>query len=219
MIIAALTGGIIGWQAWEIRKATSAGQKAAQTALDQIVLTKTQTDWLLAKERPELSVQLEPFDPFQERAAMRDYYVRGTMSIRGHAAATILRTAICVSPDRYVISIPFEYFESRTRPSDLHLTLDEIDELGKLPAIIPAGTSSTPFIAKVYGGPQRAATDEEVSSITNRQSRLYCKAVIEFSDSLGMREPVNFMQSFKFECAPRSREDVPIYGTWERWEE
>ena len=103
---------------------------------------------------------------------MRDYYVRGTISIRGHAAATILRTGICVSPDRHVISIPFEDFEARIHPQNLHLILDEIDELGELPAIIPAGVSSIPFIAKVYGGPQRAATDEEVSSVSAAQTAL-----------------------------------------------
>jgi hypothetical protein len=186
--------------------------KFMRLQLDQM---RRQTDWMLAKERPQLSIQLAPFDPFKDRTGGW-YYVRGTVSIRGHADAVILRTAICVSPDRHAIAMPFEDFDRRIQPSDLRLTLDKIGEI--LP-IVPAETPPIPFIAMVYGEDKRAVTDEEIASITRGKTKLYCKAVIEFSDSLGLLPPLCFKQFFEFVCTPISSDDVLRYGRWDQWGE
>jgi hypothetical protein len=170
---------------------------------------------MLAKERPQLSMRFEPFDPFNNRTGS-GYYVRGTISIRGNADATILRTAICVSPDRDVIAMPFEHFDRREQPSDLTLTLDKIDEI--IPIVL-AGTPPIPFIAIVYGERKRAIADVDVDSIVRTKTKLYCKAVIEFSDSQGLLPPLRFKQFFEFLCSPASSADVLRYGHWSPWEE
>lgn len=181
----------------------------------QLGQIRRQTDWILAKERPKLSMRLEPFDPFNNRTNSGSY-VRGTVSIRGNADATILRTAICVSPDRHAIAVPFEYFDRRIQPLNLRLTLDQIDEI--IP-IVPAATSPIPFIAMIYGEGKRAVSDEDIASIKQRRAKLYCKAVLEFSDSLGVRPPLCFNQYFEFVCPPLSSDDVLRYGHWNQWDE
>ncbi len=181
----------------------------------QLEQMQRQTDWILAKERPKLSMRLEPFDPFNNRSGSGSY-VRGTISIRGNADATILRTAICVSPDRHAISAPFEFFDRRIQPTNLRLTLDNIDEI--LPTV-PAGTPPIPFIAMVYREGKRAVADEDIASITRGKTKLYCKAVIEFSDPLGLLPPLCIKQFFEFVCTPISSGDVLRYGHWKQWGE
>ena len=174
-----------------------------------------QTDWILAKERPNLSMRREPFDPLNNRTSSGSY-VRGIVSIRGNADAPILRTAICINPDRLAIAMPFEHFDRRIQPLDLRLTLDQIDEI--IP-IVPAETAPIPFIAMIYAEGKRAVADEDIASIKMGKTKLYCKAVIEFSDSLGVRPPLCFNQFFEFVCPPVSSDDVLRYGHWNQWEE
>ncbi len=176
---------------------------------------KRQTDWMLAKERPKLSMRLEPFDPFNNRTGS-GAYIRGTISIRGNADATIQRTAICVSPDRHAIATLFEEFDRQIQPSNLNLTLDKIDEI--LPIVL-AETPPIHFVAIVYGEGKRPVADEDIVSITQGKTKLYCKAVIEFSDPLGLQPPLCFKQFFEFVCPPVSGDDVLRYGHWNQWEE
>jgi hypothetical protein len=143
-------------------------KKQARQMELQLGVMQRQTNWMLAKERPQLSMRFEPFDPFNNRTG-NGYYVRGTISIRGNADATILRTAICVSPDRDVIAMPFEHFDRREQPSDLTLTLDKIDEI--IPIVL-AGTPPIPFIAIVYGERKRAIADVDVDSIVRTKTKL-----------------------------------------------
>jgi hypothetical protein len=132
------------------------------------------------------------------------------------ADATILRTAICISPDRLAIAMPFEYFDRRTQPPDLRLTLDKIDEITP---VVPAGTPPISFIAMVYQEGKRMVADEDIASIKQGKAKLYCKAVIEFSDSLGVRPPLCFNQFFEFMCPPVTNDDVLRYGHWNQWED
>lgn len=110
--------------------------------------------------------------------------------------------------------MPFEYFDRRIQPLDLRLTLDKIDEI--IPTV-PAGTPPISFIAMVYQEGKRAAADEDIASIKQGRTKLYRKAVIEFSDSLGVRPPMCFNQFFEFVCPPVSNDDVLRYGHWNQW--
>jgi hypothetical protein len=52
---------------------------------DQLGEMSRQTTWLIEKERPRLSIELDLYDPRQQPNIEGEYCVTGSVSIYGHA--------------------------------------------------------------------------------------------------------------------------------------
>jgi hypothetical protein len=86
VIIAALTGSVIGLQGWETRKAAQAGKISAKAALAQINLMKD-------KERAHLFVEIKRPEVFSLDKA---YPIEYAITLSGPTAATIIKHEILV---------------------------------------------------------------------------------------------------------------------------
>lgn len=184
VIIAAITGGVIGWQGWQTRKAAQAGEISANSALAQIplmkdsleaiqqqanimeaqvTLTSRHLDWLIEKERPRLSIELDRFDPRTDDFT-GEYCVTGVVSIYGHTIARIKKAEICVSTERHVLESAFETPIQGITYAFRSWSPDEIE----LPRTIHPNSHDTRFIATVYSEPRKAASAADISAALER---------------------------------------------------
>jgi hypothetical protein len=86
VIIGALTGGVIGWQSWETRKAAQGAKDSAKAALAQIRLMKD-------KERARIRIEFEDFD-FGSFPELGKHEVSYKITLDGTTPATIMEQAI-----------------------------------------------------------------------------------------------------------------------------
>ena len=148
--LAWLTGGLVLVGLLQIGSMCWQACLMSQTRIDVHAQTdwmRTQTNWLIEKERPRLSIELDIFDP--RPTITGDYCVTGTVFIYGHAVAKVRKTVICVSTDPRVVENAFEPFEPSSLyiPSPPQWIPDEIE----LPRVIHPNSYGIRFTATVYG--------------------------------------------------------------------
>jgi hypothetical protein len=86
VVIAGLTGCVIGWQSWETRKAAKGAKGAADASLAQI-------EFMKSKERAQLRVEFARPD-FAYDAKLKGYPVRFQITLDGTTRAYILEDSI-----------------------------------------------------------------------------------------------------------------------------
>jgi hypothetical protein len=200
---------------------------------------KTQTSWLIEKERPRLSIELDTFDPRPTLAG--EYCVTGTVFIYGHAIAKVRKAVICVSTDPRVVENAFGPLE----PSSLYVPTSPrwIPDNIELPRVIHPTSYGIRFTTTVYGKPWKAATSAEIAAalkFKRSNSRLnegeffnaeglrvttvpaflnsyalFCRAIIEYS-AANKPWPEELKMRFWVFGDPNI---TPEYGFWEDYDE
>jgi hypothetical protein len=95
VIVAVFTGGVIGWQAWETRKAAKATADAANAAYGSLTFMEAQLELTREKERARLELNVQHTDLDVEVAGEDLAHLIATISVRniGASKAFIGRTS------------------------------------------------------------------------------------------------------------------------------
>jgi hypothetical protein len=185
--------------------------------LDQM---QRQTDWLVSKERPTLSMKLDPFDFFQPRSETGPFYVTGTVHIHGLSDVIVKEGRIWISTDPETTDDQFsltdigDIIPMEMRPDPI---FDEPD------MVIHYQDKDAPvrFMSPIYNEARGFATQQEISKalqIRWNTYSFYCIAFIDYSDPLGARTQCRVKRrhiATSSNCTP----DVEIHhrGYWDPW--
>jgi hypothetical protein len=95
VIIAGLTGGVIGWQSWETRKAAEATKEAANAAYGSLSFAEAQMELMMEEKRARLDLNVERTNLEVEVAGGDLVHLIATVSVRniGESKAFIGRTS------------------------------------------------------------------------------------------------------------------------------
>lgn len=182
---------LIGWQAWETRKAAIAGERSASAALNQI-------DLVVDKKRAKLRIELKPFNPYQNtnKGTFIGYVIEGTVSIYGITSAYVERSEIYARIGLPGISNPQPEW-----PFPLNL-----------PNVIAAGSAPIPFTTHVNGF-DGFADGKEMATVLEGEDFIYCTAMIEFVTDFKQRWAVRLRMKYSFIWPPIDEETA--IGGWD----
>jgi hypothetical protein len=91
--------GVGSWAGFLALKCLKDIKRQADLMKLQLAEMQRQTDWLVSKERPVLTIKLDPFDFFQPRSEAGPYFVTGTVHIHGLSDVTIKKGRNWISTD------------------------------------------------------------------------------------------------------------------------
>lgn len=182
VVVGALTGLIALRSLKAIARQADKMEVHATMMQRQLTEMQRQTDWLIEKERPRLSIELSTFDPFQQLTPTGESSVTGTVSIYGHTVAKVQKAEICVSTEQYVVEDVFDFCRQDPTHANLPISPDGID----LPRIIRPNSCDIRFTATVYSGYRQVASADQIKAAIHRKgvlqsNALYCRARIEYS--------------------------------------
>jgi hypothetical protein len=116
---------------------------------DQLAEMSRQADWLIAKERPRLRIELDLFDPFQRPNTAGEYCVTESVSIYGHTVAKVRKAEIRVGTAKFVTEEAFELYSQDVALADFMKSPDNID----IPRMIRPNSYNIGFSTPAYSGP------------------------------------------------------------------
>ena len=118
---------IAGWTLAAIYKQARWAKKQAKLMEDQLAEMSRQTGWLIEKDRPRLSIELDLYDPLQQPNIKREYCVSGSVSIYGHTVAKVQKAEIRVGTVKSVAEEALSLYSQDVALADFMKSPDNID--------------------------------------------------------------------------------------------
>ena len=169
--LALVVVGVLG--IWLANRTLKAVEKQAD-------LMKSQSDFMLEKERAKLRIELDHSGPIKDEFGC--FNIRGWLSIYGNSEAFIRHSVIYAS----------------IGPAGIFNPLPEWTwGIHNVPDVIKSNVKPAEFSVMVMGedGP---ATDEEIKAVSGKKAEIYCMAKVEFTDTYGRCRELRLRQRFTF---------------------
>ena len=171
-------------QAWILHRTRLDIHGQLDVFRDQLAMMSRQTTWLIEKERPRLSIELDLYDPLQPPNIRGECCVTGSVSIYGHAVAKVQKAEIRVSTVKFVPEDAFSLYSQDVALADFMKSPDNID----IPRLIRPNSYDIGFSTPVYSGLDQPASIDDIKAVLRyrgplRSYALCCRAKIEYSAS------------------------------------
>jgi hypothetical protein len=181
VIVAALTGGVIGWQAWETRKAAQGAKENAEAAFSQIQIIRE-------KERARIGVDLDDLKLDIVPGPHKAVQVGWSVTLYGQSDAFV-HSSRC-----------FAEVEGQNLPEFL---IPAWGEMIGLPSVISCDCRKIKGIVLVHP-PRPYPFDYAVLSdhLASGEQTAVCVGFVEYSDVFGGRWVFRFRRRWKFFGTP-----------------